>query len=999
MNVCAACGHEASEPFRFCPECGAPAETKAPQQERRKVVTVLFCDVVDSTTLGGRLDPEALRTLLARYFDRMKAIVEAHGGTVEKFIGDAVMAVFGVPAVHEDDALRAVRAAVEMRAALPELGVEGRIGITTGEVVTGTEERLATGDPVNVAARLEQAAAAGEILIGAATMALVRGAVEAEPVEPLVLKGKPEAIGAFRVLALGAEPTRRHSAPMVGRARPLRQLAEAFASLENGRCHLFTVLGAAGVGKSRLVTEFLATIDATVARGRCLPYGEGITYWPVVEVLKQLDARPAEAAAAAAIASLLGETATAAASDEIAWAVRRTLEQAAGDEPLVVVLDDIQWGEPAFLDLIEHVADLSRDAPILLVCMARPELLDRRSGWAGGKHNATTILLDPLSPEEADALIDEIATLDDALRARVRETAAGNPLFLEEMVAVVRDAGAAALAVPPSIQALLAARLDQLAPPERAVLERAAVEGEVFHRRAVEALLDGAPGVGSLLTALVRKELVRPDRSLSPGDEAFRFHHLLIRDAAYEGLPKALRAELHGRFAAWLESGGPSLVEEDELVGYHLEQACLYRAELGRAPDPPVAAAARRRLAAAGRRAFQREDPAAATNLIGRAVSLLPGGEVELELELDLVFAVEYTADIEGAARSARTLAGRAARAGDRAGELCALILERMYLLALDPEGSTDRLEALVDEAMPVFEAANNDLALWVGYYARGEIAKNRLQMAAMLDAHERGLACAQRLGLARQELIDYGHITAAYRMGPTPIAELLVWIETLEAKGLRQSWITDCRAWAVAMTGRLDEGRAIMAALRAELAERGAALALARRLEASYDLEMLAEDYASAERIARQHAQFLEERGERASLSTVMSRLGRAVYELGRYDEAEAAAARAAALGASDDVFTQVEWRQVKSKVLARRGAHEDAERLAREAVALAFTTDVPHLQGYATLDLAEVLRLGGKAAESAEALENAAGLFDRKGNVVAAERARARLAAPAGP
>jgi class 3 adenylate cyclase len=324
----------------------------------RKIVTVVFCDMVGSTALGESTDPEALRTRLARYFERMKAIVERHGGSVEKFIGDAVMAVFGVPAVHEDDALRACRAAVEMRDAFAELGIQGRIGVNTGEVVTGTEERLATGDPVNVAARLQQAAAPNEVLIGEATLALVRPAVGADPVEPLELRGKSEPVRAYRLGSVSEAPERSHVTRFVGRKRELGLVREAWErALTEQRCESLTIVADAGIGKSRLAAEALAQIDARVVRGRCLSYGEGITYWPVVEALKQLGAVPSDPAAAAAIRSLLGQSDQGTSAEEIAWAFRRLLEEQA---PLVVGFDDIQWGEETFLDLVESVS-LGRD--------------------------------------------------------------------------------------------------------------------------------------------------------------------------------------------------------------------------------------------------------------------------------------------------------------------------------------------------------------------------------------------------------------------------------------------------------------------------------------------------------------------------------------------------------------------------------------------------------------------------------------------------------------
>ena len=577
VATCPACGKENPDGFQYCGFCTAPLALHATAREVRKVVTVLFCDLVGSTALGEQTDPEALRALLGRYFERMSGIVESHGGTVEKFIGDAVMAVFGVPAVHEDDALRACRAAVEMRDALPALGIHGRIGVNTGEVVTGTAERLVTGDAVNVAARFEQAAAPGEVLIGASTHELVQGAVDAEPVEPLDLKGKSEPVAAFRLLAAHAAPERRHDSLFVGRERELGLLAEAWGrAMAEQRCELVTVVGDPGIGKSRLAAEALASIDARVVRGRCLPYGAGITYWPVVEVIKQLDVLPADPAAAAALRSLLGESDAGTSAEEIGWAFRKLLEEQA---PLVVVFDDIQWGEETFLDLIEHVALLSSGAPLLLLCMARPELLDSRPTWP------VTIRLEPLDGNDAATLIG--ADVPEELRARIAAAAAGNPLFISEMLAMTQEAGAE-VEVPASLKALLAARLDQLDPAERRVLECGSVEGEVFHRGAVQALTPEEAQVTPRLAALVRRELIRSDRPQFAGEDGFRFRHLLIRDTAYDALPKATRAELHQRFAAWLETHGRELVELEEIRGYHLEQAARYLADLGR-PDAELA--------------------------------------------------------------------------------------------------------------------------------------------------------------------------------------------------------------------------------------------------------------------------------------------------------------------------------------------------------------------------------------------------------------------------
>ena len=646
MLICTSCGHENSEGAKFCEECGlAFVAASAGLHEQRKTVTVVFCDLAGSTALGESLDPERLRGLLARYFERMKGIVDRHGGNVEKFIGDAVMAVFGVPVLHEDDALRAVRAAVEMRDALPGLGLQGRIGVMTGEVVTGVEEHLATGDAVNVAARLQQAAQPGDVLIGEPTRAFVRAAVDVEPVGPLDLKGKSEPVSAYRMLRVRATPDRPHAGLFVGREHELAILRDAWRRVQaENRCDLVTVVGDAGVGKSRLAAEALGSLDATITRGRCLPYGEGITYWPVVEVLKQLGVWPPDESAAAAIRVLLGETDTATSPDEIAWAFRKTLEHVAAQRPLVVVFDDLQWGEQTFLDLVEHVALLSSGASILLFCMTRPELAERRPTWP------VTLRLEPLADADVHHLIPE--RIAGEMRTKIARTAGGNPLFIEEMVAMAGD-NDADVAVPPTLQALLGARLDQLDPAERSVLERGAIEGEIFHRGAIQALAPNDTHVTPHLAALVRKALIRSDKPLLPGDDAFRFRHLLLRNAAYDALPKATRAQLHERLATWLEERGSGLVERDELLGYHLERACRYRAELGTPDDAALTAKARRHLTAGGHRAVLRQDHRAAVSLLGRAAALVPRGEVDLKLEFDLGGALAWTGRADEVVRRA----------------------------------------------------------------------------------------------------------------------------------------------------------------------------------------------------------------------------------------------------------------------------------------------------------------------------------------------------------
>jgi len=958
------------------------AVASARAQEQRKTVTVLFCDLAGSTALGETLDPERLRALLAGYFERMKGIVERHGGSVEKFIGDAVMAVFGVPLVHEDDALRAVRSAVEMRDALPGLGLEGRIGVMTGEVVAGTEERLATGDAVNVAARLEQAAQPGEVLIGQPTLALAREAVEVEPVEPLELKGKAEPVPAYRLLRVLEAPERRHGAPFVGRGRELALVREAWERVRlERRCELVTVVGDAGVGKSRLVAEALASIETSVVRARCLPYGEGITYWPVVEVLKQLDLLPSEEAAAVAIRSLLGESEAATSAEEIAWAFRKTLEQAAAKRPLVVVFDDIQWGEETFHDLIEHVALLSADAPILLLCIARPELSELHPAWP------VTLRLEPLSDMDVEELITE--RIPGELRERIARAAGGNPLFVQEMLAMA-EGEEGEVVVPPSLQALLAARLDQLEPAERSVLERAAIEGEIFHRGAVQTLAADETQVTPRLAALVRKQLIRPERTPLPGEDGFRFRHLLLRDATHESLPKAVRADLHERFAAWLEAHGTELVELDEILGYHLEQACRYRAELEAPDDPMLAAAARQRLTAAGRRAQLRSDYGAAVSLFERAVALEPRAEIDLALETKLIDCLFWGGKGGEALRRAGSLAERAAAAGDQVGELCGRIQAGVFRVNLEPEGAAENLDALVQQALPVFDAAGDDLALYTAYQALGQVANTRGQMDAALEAYERAVAHARQAGLP-DKLLAWR--SAFLLCGTTPLSGLLAWLDENQPREPLNYWLRARRAVALAMLGRFDEARAILAEARAELVERGAGIKLAAMCMDAANVDLWAGDPAAAAELGADACRLLAEPGDKTMLANAAGTLAQALYELDRLEDADAWARRASELGASDDAFTQMLWRQVRAKVLARGGEYAEAERLAHEAVAIGEDTDMLDTQADGYTDLAETLLLTGKPDEAAAALEQALERYERKGNLVSTQRAQTRL------
>ena len=983
MTTCGSCGRHVDGHFPFCPYCRAEMTPAPTSREERKRVTILFCDITGSTALGEATDPEALRALLARYFEGMKGIIESHGGTVEKFIGDAVMAVFGVPVLHEDDALRAIRAADEMQAALPQLGVRARIGISSGEVVTGTSERLATGDAVNVAARLEQAAAPSEVLLGEGTVQLVRDMVEVVAVPPLELKGKAAPVPAYRLIRVKETDARRKLlTPMIGREHELRRLQDAYAQMEHDRsCQLFTVLGAAGVGKSRLASEFLAGVDrARVVQGRCLSYGQGITYLPIIEVLKQLDALPSDAYAASALESLLGQAQTVASAEEIGWGFRKLLDEQAMEQSLVMVFDDIHWGEESFLDLIEHVADLSRDAPILLLCMARPELLEKRSNWGGGKWNATTLLLEPLDEAETDQLLDALGGVEEGLRERIRVAAEGNPLFVEEMLALIKDSGGGAVAVPPTIQALLAARLDQLEPVERGVLGCGAVEGRVFHRSALTTLLDGEANLAGHLIALVRKELVRPQRAQLGGDEAYRFRHLLIRDAAYEALPKAVRAELHERLVQWLEGRGVERAELDEILGYHLEQAARYKKELGQA-DRALEERAGERLASAGRRALQRGDLLAATDLLERALALLRPIRLDVYLELDLI---NLKPTREETPALAEELAERAAATHDRRREAVARMESATFRLELG-SGSVDEREALARAALPLLEEANDQHGLLSVWLNLSGVATFRGQFEQGARAAEQALDYARYVG--RRDL--FYQLAFPLVLGPRPADEALVTLEPLLVDephpGHRLAY-----AELLAMLSRFEEAQTIAREAAQHLLELAAGEFGADTLAT---IATLAGDLESAARYGRVFCDFLEERGWWSALSSAAPTLGRSLCLLGRYDEAETLAERGRELGGEWDVITQVLWRQVQALVLASRGEHEEAERLARQAVELAELTDALNLQGDAFCDLAEVLQRAGRPKDARTILEQAEERYKRKKNLAMVAQVEQRL------
>ena len=908
MAACVSCGASLADSSRFCGECGAPVGTSLrPPQEVRKTVTILFCDVVDSTALGERRDPETVRQAMLRYFDEMKSIVEGFGGVVEPFRGDEVMAVFGVPTVHEDDALRAVRTAVAMQRRLEQLNVElgaswgvtlqCRIGINTGEVVAGdpaTGATFVTGDAVNLAKRLEQAAGPGEILIGTATYPLVRDAVKVGPREHFSVKGKQEKVSPFRlqdVDATAAGVARRLDAPLVSREVELALLHEAAEACEaQSSCSLLTVMGAAGIGKSRLVAELLERLEGRFRplRGRCLPYGEAITFWPVRDIVREAGGEQGltkllagvedGARIAELIRTAVGQVDGAAAAEETFWAIRRFIEELARDQPLLVCLDDVHWASPTLLDLIEYLAGWLR-APVLLLVLARPDLFELRPSWAALRPNARVLRLEALDDTESDRLLEHLAEgveLPAASRQRILSAAGGNPLFVEQMVAMAAEAGADGdvLRTPPTIQALLAERLDRLTTPERNLLERASVIGKELPYRALIGLTalqdqDAAPGH---IFSLVRKDLLQPIRPRRGGD-MLAFRHDLIRVAAYDAVTKEVRAHLHEQFADWLEdAAGEQIGEFEEIVGYHLEQATRFRVELGRVDraTEELGLRAGMRLAAAGRRAFARGDVSAASKLLERAVSLLdahPEKQAEVMLELGAV-----ARERGDAVRADEVLveAAKLAEGADDERLRLRVQIERAALrLHVDPAIEARHVLDVVERATPVFEASGDQVGLLRAWVLVADVHWYRSRYETLEEILERAQGYAKQVGDRRTRSWILGTMCRVALAGPLRADE-----------GIRRCLAirrAESRRAHPAARHRLDGGgarghaRTLCSRARAlptkprGLRRLGLNVQLAAfRMYAGW-VELLAGDAAAAERSAAAGYQALERMGEQS--------------------------------------------------------------------------------------------------------------------------------------
>jgi len=924
----------------------------------RKRATVLFVDLVDSTDLVADVDPEVARRRVGRYFDQVSHCVTTHGGTVEKFAGDAVMAAFGVPLQHEDDAERAVRAALVTLDRVAELGLEVRIGIEAGEVVADeSDSTFATGEAVNLAARLEQQAGPNEIVIGPTAARLVRDLVELEPLEPLELRGWREPVAASRVVRAReyGRPMRSLSAPLVGRESELELLENTFTrTVRDARATLVTLYGEAGVGKSRLAREFVDGLErATVLRGRCLPYGEGVTYWSVAEMVKASagisDDDPLERAYEKlretcedeAVADLLGLAVGVLEAvegergqQEIAWAVRSWAEQLAAAQPLVLVFEDVHWGEEPLLELIEHLAAWVRTAPVLLLCLARPELLDERPSWGGGRIRTATLELEALAHDEAATLVRELAAnvdvpVDiDAVLAK----AEGNPLFVEETIrALAEQPEGRQERIPDTLQALIAARIDRLPTVSRRLVQRAAVMGRVFFQGALTHLSPDVADIDAVLDDLLFRDLVlREDRSAISGEQAFKFKHVLIREVAYAGLSKGSRADLHLLFAGWLrERAGEELVE---ILAFHLDQATRLLAELDGAAPADLAEEAATELTRAGRRALSRESFASARKLLVRAVELAP----TLERRYFAARAAWRLGDMTAVIVEMEEVAAAADEAGERQlqGRALTALAEAVLNQRADATAARElverAVEVLADEEPEIrFEAfqAATVVATWVGHGEAFERwAKLALEAARAAERKDQELqitmALAEnyiyRLEFAEAEpLVD--RIGELADESGSMVGRALAW----SARGTLENWRGNDAESEAAYTAAHD----LYAEMGNTHSEAGMTLQIARRVVAQGDL-------ARAETLLLEAVRMLKGLNDRARLCEAQRSLAELYVVLGRLDEAERYALQARESVGPDDRVSISTTKLSLAIVRAAQGRDAEAEDLMQEAL-----------------------------------------------------------------
>jgi predicted ATPase/class 3 adenylate cyclase len=929
----------------------------------RRLASVLFVDIVDSTALVSGSDPEVARRRVTQFFERASLCVETHGGVVEKFAGDAVMAAFGTLQTHEDDAERAVRAGLAILEATDELGLEARAGIESGEVVVDeTDSTFATGEAVNIAARLQQAAAPQQLLIGPTTRRLAFGHVQLEDVGPLDVRGRGEPVWVWSAVGITDGAGRAHAfeAPFVAREAELELLENTFKrAVQHRRPHLVTIYGEAGIGKSRLAEEFLEVLEgATVLKGRCLPYGESVTYWPLAEMVKSAagiaDNDPLEVAIeklrdccpAEDVADLLGLASGVLeavhgerSQQEIAWAGREWAELTArSTQPLVLVFEDIHWAEEPMLQLIEHITTWTKDAPLMLICLARTELLDVAPDWGGGRVRATSIELEPLQPAESEELVEGLLAtaagrgLDEAVRQALLDKTEGNPLFVEETVRMLIEEGGDGVSrrIPDTLQALIAARIDRLPLEQKTVLRRAAVIGRIFWEGATVELAEELGGVSDVLEVLVLRDfLSREERSTISGETAYRFKHVLIREVAYAALAKEARAVLHRRFAGWLrERAGEELLE---IRAYHLDQAATLVAELDGAPSADLAAEAAGALHKAGKRALAREANRTARKLLLRAVELEP----TLERRYHAAKAAWLMSDYPTLAREMEKLREAAAEAGDT--EIEGLALTALAESAVLREGDVPKAHALIDQALALL--SERDAPRFAALATQTSIVWS----TGDLDEHER--IVREALGIAR----DLGSRGMESEALLSLASGLIARLKLDEAEAyLRQA--LDLAQESGSIVGRglafrflgvlhlergeLEEAEAALEESTALLEEADAAWSLGRALNYAASVAWRRQKPERAEKLFRESIRVLKPLEDRATLCESQRGLAELLVDLGRLDEAEMFALASRETVGPQDATSIATTTAALGRVRAAQGRDDEAEALFCEAL-----------------------------------------------------------------
>lgn len=961
------------------------------QGVERKLATVLFVDLVGSTEFVSTRDPEIVRRRVTSFFEHVSHCITMHGGIVEKFAGDAVMAAFGIPQAHEDDGERAIRAAAAIMDSVHGLALEARIGIEAGEVVADeSESTFATGEAVHVAARLQQAAAPGEILIGPYAYRLTEACIEVEDRGSLDLRGFGDATPVRKVVGVRDVSSRAPSisSPFVGRDFELELLHTTFArASRDRRAHLFTIYGEPGVGKSRLVREFVAGVEgATILAGRSLPYGEGITYWSLAEMVKVAagitDDDPLHEAVSKlrvccgddAVADLLGLAAgvleaveTERSQQEIAWAAREWAVELASAQPLVLVFEDIHWAEEPLLELVEHLADRVKEAPLLIVCLARPELLDFRPGWGGGRLRASAIELEPLAVSESEELVDALLAdreLSAAERSALLEKTEGNPLFVEETARMLLEDGTTTKRIPDTLQAMIAARIDRLPRSEKMLLQRASVVGRIFWEGAVAKLAPEVEELEPVLDDLLLRDFIlRESRSTISGERAYRFKHVLIREVAYAGLTKGARADLHRHVASWLEErAGDELLE---IRAYHLDQAAALLAELDGAPPVGLASEAAAALEAAGKRALAREANAAARRLLLRSVELEP----TLERRYQAARAAWRLTDLPAVSAEMEKI--RAAAAEVRDARLEGRALTALAEVALSRDADVTRARELAHAALDVLSqdddpgrydalALLSQIGWWEGDLTSVErYATQSLEIARTAERKDLESGAAVELAAMYYARLDDEQAERC----------LTEAIKLAEESG---SFVA--RGWALRMQGELHVRRDELA--EAEEAfeealglfqEAGVTVSAARVLNWLGLVHWRRGEHADAERVLREAIRMLKPLEDRGTLVETQRTLAQVLLEQGKVDEAERYALESRQTVGPRDMHSRATTRVALGLVRAAQGQDEEAEALLREAFEILDATDYRRYRIEPLEALATFLRERGRAAEAA--------------------------------